>query len=143
MNYTIYHPNTGEIQSVIQTVNEDLAELNLLGHTYIPGNYDGNAYYIANGIAIDKPQQPQDGLAYTFDWNAKTWIMDIATSATNIKMQRNQLLTAVDRVNPVWYASLTETQQQALVAYRQQLLDVPQQASFPSQVDWPAKPTWL
>jgi hypothetical protein len=143
MNYTIYNSATGEIQSVIQTANEDLAELNLRGQTYITGHYDGNSYYIVNGVAVDKPAQPLDGLAYTFDWNTKTWTIDLVASAINMKMQRNQLLAAVDRVNPVWYASLSTEQQQQLVAYRQHLLDVPQQAGWPTAIDWPAKPTWL
>ena len=56
---------------------------------------------------------------------------------------RDQLLSLVDQVTPVWYASLTPEQQQDLQAYRQALLAVPQQAGFPTDIQWPTKPTWL
>jgi Phage tail assembly chaperone protein len=63
--------------------------------------------------------------------------------SNQLRSFRNQLLSAVDRINPVWYASLGAQEQTDLVVYRQQLLDVPQQAGFPTQVEWPAKPAWL
>ena len=63
--------------------------------------------------------------------------------ADQTRLVRNQLLDAVDRINPVWYASLDQDQQTQLQQYRQALLDVPQQASFPTAVSWPAKPAWL
>ena len=56
---------------------------------------------------------------------------------------RDQLLSLVDQVTPVWYASLTQEQQQELQAYRLALLAVPQQAGFPTAIDWPTKPQWL
>jgi hypothetical protein len=59
------------------------------------------------------------------------------------RSKRNALLTDIDQVNPVRYASLTVPQQAELQAYRQLLLDVPQQAGFPTQVEWPPKPVWL
>ena len=49
----------------------------------------------------------------------------------------------VDRVNVVWYNSLTEQQKTELQAYRQALLDVPQQSGFPENIIWPNKPSWL
>jgi hypothetical protein len=57
---------------------------------------------------------------------------------------RNRLLKEnVDTVNPVRYAALTAEQQQELAAYRQALLDAPQQTTWPTDVVWPTKPTWL
>lgn len=56
---------------------------------------------------------------------------------------RDQLLAAIDQITPVWYASLTPEQQQELQAYRLALLAVPQQAGFPTAIEWPAKPQWL
>jgi len=143
MNYTIYDATTGQILSVVQTADADLAELNLQDQTWIEGFYNGNDYYIDSGLAVAMPAQPGDGSAYVFDWSTRCWIIDIDQTAQNARNQRNSLLSAVDRVNPVWYASLTAEQQSALVTYRQQLLAVPQQAGFPSTIDWPAKPTWL
>jgi hypothetical protein len=74
---------------------------------------------------------------------------DISQSTTDLtvadqtRLVRNQLLVAVDRVNPVWWNSLTPQQQQELIVYRQALLDVPQQTGFPTDVSWPSKPSWL
>jgi hypothetical protein len=65
------------------------------------------------------------------------------TEADQTRLVRNQLLAAVDRINPVWWNSLTPQQQQELIVYRQALLDVPQQSGFPTAVSWPAKPAWL
>jgi hypothetical protein len=63
--------------------------------------------------------------------------------ASHLRKFRNESLSAVDRISPVWYASLTADQQTELAAYRQALLDVPQQMGFPTAVSWPAKPAWL
>lgn len=60
-----------------------------------------------------------------------------------VRNLRNQLLKDnVDSINPVRYETLTEEQRQELRAYRQALLDAPQQSTWP-QVTWPTKPTWL
>ena len=57
---------------------------------------------------------------------------------------RNQTLQKdVDSINPVRYELLTAEQRQQLQAYRQALLDLPQQSTWPNNVEWPTKPTWL
>jgi hypothetical protein len=57
---------------------------------------------------------------------------------------RNQLLRDnVDTINPIRYAALTETQHTELAAYRQALLNVPQQTGWPTTIEWPTKPSWL
>ena len=144
MNYTVYNPSTGQILTTFTSVDPDLVNLNLQGKTYIVGLFDSSKYYINNSQAIQIPTKPtNDYIVYNFDWSTKTWIIDVDQTSQNARNQRNQLLTNIDRVNPVWYASLTTEQQQELVVYRQQLLAVPEQAGFPSTIDWPAKPTWL
>ena len=59
------------------------------------------------------------------------------------RLQRDALLSEVDKIvgNPLRWASFSEAQQQAWADYRQALLDVPQQASFPDTINWPTKPT--
>ena len=49
----------------------------------------------------------------------------------------------VDSYNPIRYAALTAEQQQELAVYRQALLDLPQQQSWPNNVVWPTKPAWM
>jgi hypothetical protein len=65
----------------------------------------------------------------------------------NIKyrVQRNNLLLELDTIvnNPLRWASFTQEQQEALAAYRQELLDVPQQETFPDNIVWPTKPDFI
>jgi hypothetical protein len=143
MNYTIYDPITGKIIELLSTPHDDVAEHNLKGKIYISGYYHMNEYYIQDGQPIAYPLKPTDNLNYQFDYNTKTWQVDLIEQEQIMRSLRNQALAQIDRVNPVWYASLTQDQQQELVVYRQQLLDVPQQAGFPTDIVWPAKPTWL
>ena len=143
MNYTTYNPDTGQIFYNISISHQGLLDSNLAGHTYIEGQYSSDEYYINQGQPVKLPIRPATDYQYRFDWSTKSWQIDQDHSNVVYRQQRNDLLSAVDRVNPVWYNSLTVEQQQALVVYRQQLLDVPQQAGFPTDVVWPAKPTWL
>jgi hypothetical protein len=63
--------------------------------------------------------------------------------ASDARMYRDQLLQAeVDPVvtNPLRWAELSSTEQQAWADYRTALLNVPQQTSFPEDIVWPTKP---
>ena len=63
--------------------------------------------------------------------------------ASDARTQRDQLLISeVDPIvtNPLRWAELSSTEQQAWTDYRTALLDVPQQASFPEDIVWPTKP---
>ena len=66
-----------------------------------------------------------------------------AQAAGAIRYERNiRLQRDVDPIagNALRWAALTEEQRQAWAAYRQTLLDVPQQSGFPNDVIWPSKP---
>jgi hypothetical protein len=141
MKYTIYDPTTGQILSVLTTADPVQAQLNLANQSYLTGEYLGQQYYVQDSKAIEKPKKPS--VSHTFDYVTKSWQLDLAHSQSQIRRQRDFALSAIDRVNPVWYAALTADQQAELQAYRLALLAVPQQAGFPSQVEWPAKPIWL
>lgn len=52
----------------------------------------------------------------------------------------NLLKETVDSVNPMRWEALTDEQKDAWRAYRQALLDVPQQEGFPENIDWPEAP---
>lgn len=59
------------------------------------------------------------------------------------RMRRMDELThVVDPIvtNPLRWASMTEAKQQEWTAYRQALLDVPDQEGFPHDVVWPTPP---
>jgi len=59
--------------------------------------------------------------------------------AQQARAQRDTALLALDAVvsNPLRWAEYTAEQQAAFAAYRRALLDVPQQAGFPEDIDWP------
>ena len=116
--YSIYNLDTGKIELI---TNQPLQ-----GLPCIEGEYDPRHYRVVNGVPVaETPQLDLDALAITQ------------------RQQRDQLLSQVDRVNPIWYGSLTNQQQSELAQYRQCLLDVPQQPGWPESVTWPRVPTWL
>jgi hypothetical protein len=142
--YTKYSTATGQIIGHVVSDNQDLLILNTQNDSYVEGHFDQDQYYIDNGQPQVKPIKPDlADLIYEFDYNTKTWIVDLEQTKKQIRMLRNTWLSAVDRVNPTWYASLTPEQQQELQVYREAVLAVPQQAGFPLTTDWPPKPTWL
>lgn len=61
--------------------------------------------------------------------------------AALMRAERDRLLaTNVDAINAVRWAAMSEPDRAAWTAYRQALLDVPQQAGFPLEVEWPVVP---
>lgn len=118
MMYSIYNSETGKIELI---TNQPLPDL-----PCIEGAYDPRHYRIVDGVPVSETPQ-----------------LDLAALAITQRQHRNTLLSVVDRVNPIWYASLTAQQQSELAQYRQALLDVPQQSGWPVTVDWPVQPTWL
>lgn len=144
MSYTLYNPTTGQILGIMNA-SESVAKIKLRGQSYLPGRWDSNKYYVPQGKITLLPEKPSQipWLQYNFDWATHSWVLDLDASKKLIRARRNNFMLAVDRVNPIWYDSLTTEQQQALATYRQALLDIPQQADFPQSVEWPDKPTWL
>jgi hypothetical protein len=66
-----------------------------------------------------------------------------AAAAAQVRAERdNILVTVVDPIvsNPLRWAGLTSNQQDAWTQYRTDLLAVPQQSGFPTNVTWPTKP---
>lgn len=65
-----------------------------------------------------------------------------AIKAQAVRAERDQRLLTVDAIagNALRWAALDADTQAAWAAYRQALLDVPQQAGFPNNVTWPEEP---
>lgn len=56
------------------------------------------------------------------------------------RAKRDALLqTTIDAMNPMRWEVLTDEQKDAWRAYRQALLDVPQQEGFPTNIVWPER----
>jgi len=69
-----------------------------------------------------------------------------AENANNIRRQRDNLLRAfVDPVvsNPLRWDGLTSSQQTEVTQYRTDLLNITDQATFPTSVTWPTRPSIL
>ena len=139
MNYSVYDPANGMIVKCLTVSNCEPNE-----SFFISGHWDANQYYVKDGVAVELPPKPDNALLkYDFDFGNHCWIINDLISGIQVRAERTRLLGDVDRVTPVWYASLSLEQQQELADYRQALLAVPQQSGFPETVTWPVKPTWL
>jgi agmatine/peptidylarginine deiminase len=64
-----------------------------------------------------------------------------AALAAEVRADRDERLNEVDAVagNALRWAALDADTQTEWAAYRQALLDVPQQAGFPNNITWPTK----
>lgn len=62
-----------------------------------------------------------------------------AEYAAEAREKRNQLIAETDYLVMPDYP-LDKEKKAAVLAYRQALRDVPEQAGFPRQIDWPVKP---
>ena len=143
MKYTTYNPDTGAVDLVYDISAEEHFAVNLSDKFWIAGDYS-RGYYIESGVPVIMPPDPSTTLApYNFDYVSKSWQLNHAAAEFANRNERNQLLANIDRINPIWYASLSAEQQQELIEYRLALLAVPQQTDFPVTVTWPVKPTWL
>lgn len=108
------------------------------GEYLLQGEFTGNQY-VNNYTLIDMPPKPS--LDYVFDYQIKEWMFDTFNATQQAYAKRDELLrNGVDRISPVWWASMTEQEQQAWSQYRQDLLNVPQQQQFPQVIDWPVSP---
>ena len=144
MKYTFYDPETGKITCSAVLGDADTRDIVLANNSYVEGLYNETDCYISDGQAVAKPANPStNDVVYYFDYVSKTYQLYCDLRSTNARIQRDELLSVIDRVNPVRWASLSVEQQQQLQTYRQALLDVPQQDSFPESIEWPAKPIWL
>lgn len=58
---------------------------------------------------------------------------------------RKRKLSQVDAVvsNPLRYGSMSETEVEEVINYRQALLDITEQSGFPTKVKWPEKPKFM
>ena len=143
MIYTSYNPATGTILGTLTATNpKDLPAYNT---NYITGSYAADRYYISNKTAVEYPPKPYTGswIVYTWDLSTRTWLVDESVTADHARQIRDNKFIPVDRINPIWWNQMTAQQQAEATAYRQALLDVPNQPGFPTQIEWPAKPAWL
>ena len=79
-------------------------------------------------------------------WNSSEWQTTTLTVTTErliekIRLKRDRLLRLeIDSMNPIRWESMSQVEKNRWSVYRQALLDVPQQAGYPTTVTWPTKP---
>ena len=82
---------------------------------------------------------PVEGAVEITEEDYKTLVLTQVVKSARAK--RDTLLqTIIDAMNPMRWETLTDVQKDAWRAYRQALLDVPQQEGFPVNVVWPVPP---
>lgn len=137
--FTIYDTNTGMIISRVRNPDQ------IRGRSYISGSYDPEQYRVVKGQAVALPAKPagQSQVAYLWDSNQDQWTPDLVRTAAQARGIRDRYLRVVDKMNPVWWSSLSPNRQAEFTAYREALLDVTQQPGWPLVIEWPAAPTWL
>lgn len=139
MTWSIYDPTTGLVTSRVNNANQ------ILERDHVRGNYLPGQWYVKNGEPCLLPTKPVMGPQVQFRWDLSTesWQINIDATAYRARQIRQDMLAAVDKVNPMWWAAMTPEQQAATAAYRQALLDITDQPGYPEVIDWPAKPAWL
>jgi hypothetical protein len=124
MEHGFFHPSVGYWQTISTPSAEILA-------AYPDGT-------------IEVPLQPSN----LHTWSGSAWVSPSqdkldAAQTTVVRATRDTILTnTVDTLvsNPLRWAGLTAEKQTEWAAYRQALLDVPQQSGFPHNIVWPTKP---
>lgn len=125
MEKGFYHPNQGYWQTISEP-SQEVLDAYPEGTVEVPLK-PGVGYTLVDGVWVDPP--PVD---------------TTVVLSKEIRDKRDWLLvTEVDPIasNSLRWSSLSADQQKAWADYRQALLDVPQQDSFPHSVVWPDKPT--
>lgn len=77
-------------------------------------------------------------------WDGTAWVHPTESLERQERDRRNNKLRKyVDHIstNMLRWNALSPSEQAALAKYRQELLDVPQQAGFPRELTWPNKPS--
>ena len=92
---------------------------------------------------VETPLRP----SHLHTWSGSEWVeptQEVLTAylSESVRAVRDERLMDLDAIvtHPLRWAALDADTQAAWAAYRQALLDVPQQAGFPNNVTWPEKP---
>jgi hypothetical protein len=112
---------------------------------------------VINVVSLDRPEDhnptpgievaPQHDGDIGWTWTGSGWDYPQPPAPTIEQLEEKQrelrdkwLRIHVDTINAVRWQTLTQQQKDDMIAYRQALLDVPQQVGFPTSVTWPTPP---
>lgn len=136
-NFVIYKESGQIIRSGV--CQDETFDLQALENEFILEGVAKDNQYVLNGSLVDMPTKPTG--FYAFNYDTKLWEFDYVSADTEARALRNSLLAeGPDRVNPIWWSSMSFEQQQQWTNYRQALLDVTEQINYPEHIVWPTKP---
>lgn len=136
-HFVVYRPN-GEIARFGYCSDETFDLQAGEGEALLEAEFTGDQY-VEGGALVDMPTKPVGD--FVFDYATKTWVVDLIRATNKALALRDQLLRdGPDRISPLWWASMTATEQQAWTDYRQALLDISDQPGFPTNIIWPVSP---
>ena len=139
MIYTLYDMKTGRIQGLTNSQTRSQQEPS------VEGSWPADIYYIKNKNIKPFPPKPSSAFWHVYDWDlsSETWRLLQDQTDQAARAHRNTLFPYVDKVNPIWYASMSETQQRITQQYRKSLLDITEQKGYPVAIEWPNIPGFL
>lgn len=129
MKYVAYNTKTGDIRQTGECPDYEYDNLvvtlmNVMGWGVIPGNADPLTEMVVDGETVSKP-------AHVIDAES------VERMANEARQHRNALLTISDWTQG---KDISDEVSQLWQPYRQALRDVPGQAGFPNDINWPVAP---
>jgi hypothetical protein len=131
--YTFYD-NVGLIKTNMILVNDQEADLNSNGLSWIEGSYSADSYCIKNDEPVEVPSKPD--YPCHFYPEAMQWVWDDEVSWRQLRRDRDRRLAACDWTQ----VPDAPVNQAAWAVYRQQLRDLPDNTEDPRNPVWPTPP---
>lgn len=116
---------------------------------------EGSSDYIVSNVIIAEPSFVEGSSEHVlieegviagigFTYSGGVFTAPVNTDWEPVRLERDRLLALSDfAITPDYFAGLSEEDQASLLAYRQALRDVPQNADLPDKTDWPRPPAFL
>lgn len=109
------------------------------GRQFIDGFFKASEFYVADGVAVEKPPKP--GEAYVWDCVSNKWTLEFSTADAYAREKRSRLLQLSDWTDTASApARMGQPLYDAWQSYRQGLRDVTKQPEYPFQINWPSAP---
>lgn len=136
MKFTAYDTTTGLVAFTGECQQGMLAAQGGPGLAVVEGHFDRDEWYWS-GTAMERVPSEKPSRFHRFDRARQTWVGDIAAAGSFVRARRATALAATDWTQ---LPDVPEATRVLWQPYRQALRDVPAQAGFPFNVEWPTPP---